>query len=59
MAKVIRKHWQSETSAGLPRRDRRSCEYEAYVLDPLMARAIVLDGAVAAMSPMPRPPSFG
>ena len=48
MAKVIRKHWQSETSAGLPRRDRRSCEYEAYVPDPLMARTIVFDGAVAA-----------
>jgi len=48
MAKVIRKHWQSEASAGLPRRDRQSCEYEAYVPDPLMGRAIVLEGAVAA-----------
>ena len=48
MAKVIRRHWQSEASAGLPRRDRQSCEYEAYVPDPLMGRAIVLDGAVAA-----------
>ena len=48
MAKVIRKHWQSELSAGLPRKDRQSCEYEAYVPDPLMGRAIVLEGAVAA-----------
>ena len=48
MAKVIRKHWQSEASAGLPRKDRQSCEYEAYVPDPLMGRAIVLEGAVAA-----------
>lgn len=48
MAKVIRKHWQSEAAAGLPRKDRQSCEYEAYVPDPLMGRAIVLDGAVAA-----------
>lgn len=48
MAKVIRKHWQSDASAGLPRKDRQSCEYEAYVPDPLMGRAIVLDGAVAA-----------
>ena len=48
MAKVIRRHWQSEASAGLPRRDRQSCEYEAYVPDPLMGRVIVLDGAVAA-----------
>src|SRR5659263_283105 len=48
MAKVIRKHWQSEASAGLPRRDRQSCQYEAYVPDPLMGRAIALEGAVAA-----------
>jgi len=48
MAKVIRTHWQSEAVAGLPRRDRQSCEYEAYVPDPLMGRAIVLEGAVAA-----------
>ncbi len=48
MAKVIRTHWQSEASAGLPRRDRQSCEYEAYVPDPLMGRVIVLDGGVAA-----------
>src|SRR5450756_3169443 len=48
MAKVIRKHWQSEAAAGLPRKDRQSCEYEAYVPDPLMGRAIVLEGAVAA-----------
>ena len=48
MAKVIRKHWQSEVSAGLPRKDRQSCEYAAYVPDPLMGRPVVLDGAVAA-----------
>jgi len=48
MAKVIRRHWQSEAAAGLPRKDRQSCEYEAYVPDPLMGRAIVLEGAVAA-----------
>jgi Fic family protein len=48
MAKVIRRHWQSEATAGLSRKDRQSCEYEAYVPDPLMGRAIVLEGAVAA-----------
>src|SRR5450756_900336 len=48
MAKVIRKHWQSEAAAGLPRKDRQSCEYEAYVPNPLMGRAIVLQGGVAA-----------
>jgi len=48
VAKVIRRHWQSEVSAGLPRKDRQSCEYEAYVPDPLVGRAVVLEGAVAA-----------
>src|SRR5450756_1412062 len=48
MAKVIRRHWQSEAAAGLPRKDRQSCEYEAYVPNPLMGRAIVLQGGVAA-----------
>ncbi len=48
MAKVIRRHWISEASAGLARRDRRSCDYEAYVPDPLVGRRIVLDGDTAA-----------
>jgi len=48
MAKVIRKHWQSEVSAGLPRKDRQSCEYAAYVPDSLVGRRVALDGTVAA-----------
>lgn len=48
MAQVVRRHWQSDSSAGLSRRDRQSCEYEAYVPDQLTGRAIALDGAVAA-----------
>ena len=48
MATVIRKHWQSEVSAGLPRKDRQSCEYAAYVPDLLVGRRVVLDGTVAA-----------
>ncbi len=48
MAKVIRRHWITETSAGLARRDRRSCDYEAYVPDLLTGRKIVLDGDTAA-----------
>jgi Fic family protein len=48
MAQVVRKHSQSDISSGLSRTDRRSCEYEVYVPDPLMGRAILLDGAVAA-----------
>ena len=48
MAKVIRRHWITEASAGLARRDRRSCDYEAYVPDLLAGRKIVLDGDTTA-----------
>lgn len=48
MAKVIRRQWQAELGSGLPRKDRRSCEYEAYVPDPLVGRRLRLDGDVAA-----------
>lgn len=48
MAKVIRKLWVGQFGSGLSRRDRRSCEYEAYLPDPLMGRSIRLDGDVAA-----------
>ncbi len=48
MAKVLKRHWLSDAGSGLPRRDRRSCDYEAYVPDTLVGRVIVLDGRVAA-----------
>ena len=48
MAKVIKKHWIAEIDAGLARRDRRSCDYEAYVPDVLTGRRIALDGDAAA-----------
>jgi Fic family protein len=48
VAKVLRRQWVTDVSGGLPRRDRRSCEYEAYVPDPLADRQIRLDGSVAA-----------
>lgn len=48
MAKVIKKHWITEIDAGLSRRDRRSCDYEAYVPDDLAGRGIALDGDAAA-----------
>jgi Fic family protein len=49
MAKVLRRHWRSEFGGlGLPRRDRRSCEYEAYVPDPLIGREFAFEGDVAA-----------
>lgn len=48
MARVIKRRWQADLSSGLPRRDRQSCEYEAYVPDPLIGRRIALIGDVAA-----------
>jgi Fic family protein len=48
MARVIRRHWTTDVGAGLARRDRRSCDYEAYVPDILAGRNIALDGDAAA-----------
>jgi Fic family protein len=47
MSRVIRRRWITNFSAP-SRRDRRSCDYEAYVPDPLVSREIALDGEVAA-----------
>ncbi len=49
MAKVIRRRWDA-TVAGidLPRRDRQSCTYEAYLPDMLSGRAFAFEGPVAA-----------
>jgi len=48
VAKVIKRHWVTNAGSGLPRKDRRSCDYEAYVPDSLVDREVVLDGRVAA-----------
>jgi len=48
MAKVTKRHWVGEHESGLPRRDRRSCEYQVYIPDRLAGRTIALDGPVAA-----------
>jgi Fic family protein len=48
MAKVIRRHWVTDPGTGLARRDRRSCDYEAYLPDPLTGRELVLIGDTAA-----------
>jgi Fic family protein len=48
MARTVRGHWITEASAGVARRDRRSCDYDAYVPDALTGRRIVLDGDAAA-----------
>jgi Fic family protein len=47
MSTVIRSRWLSDRS-GPSRKDNRSCEYEAYVPDPLAGRAFTIDGDVAA-----------
>ena len=48
MAKVIRRHWVSDAGTGLARRDRLSCDFEAYVPDMLADRSIVLSSQTAA-----------
>ena len=48
MARFVRQRWRADMSGGLVRRDRRGCEYEAYLPDPLRGRAFRLDGDVAA-----------
>jgi Fic family protein len=49
MSELLKRHWTSGIAdAGLPRRERRSCDYRAYVPDRLLGRAFVLAGDVAA-----------
>lgn len=48
MAYLLKRRWVAEQTSGIPRAERRSCEYEAYVPDALSARTFFLDGDVAA-----------
>lgn len=48
MAKLVKCRWESTYGSGLPRRDRASCDYDAYVPDLLRERPVRLDGDVAA-----------
>jgi len=48
MASLIKLEWKSERSSGLPRADRRGCDYEAYVPDALAGRPMSLSGETAA-----------
>jgi Fic family protein len=48
MAEVVKLTWLPSAASGLPRRDRRGCEYEAYVPDRLAGREISLSGSTAA-----------
>ena len=46
MPRVIRRRWRSE-HAGPYRKDNRGCEYEAYVPDPLVGRALTIEDDIA------------
>ena len=48
MPELIKLRWLPSAASGLPRRDRRGCEYEAYVPDRLVGRGISLSGPTAA-----------
>ena len=48
MSKLAKRTWVGDYTSGLPRRDRTSCDYEAYVPDLLVGRSFRLDGDVAA-----------
>ena len=47
MARLEGRRWAGVES-GQTRRDRRPCDYEVYIPDPLVGRRFVLDGDVAA-----------
>lgn len=48
MADVAKRLWETDQVSGVPRADRRSCEYHAYLPDLLLERPISLRGDVAA-----------
>jgi Fic family protein len=49
MSELLNRHWQSQLAgSGVSRRDRRSCDFQAFLPDPLVGRRFVLDGDVAA-----------
>lgn len=49
MAKVVKRRWKSDLGGlGLPRRMVSSCDYEAYIPDPLIGRSFMFEGDAAA-----------
>jgi Fic family protein len=49
VSELSKHHWESRLAgSGISRRDRRSCDYEAYLPDPLTGRRFLLEGDVAA-----------
>src|SRR5580698_4415938 len=48
MSRVIKRSWVTDPGPGVARRDRRSCDYEAYVPDLLANRTFLFSAATAA-----------
>ncbi|WP_238437216.1 MULTISPECIES: Fic family protein [unclassified Frankia] len=48
LGELLRRRWESDLGAGMSRRDRMSCEYDAYLPDPLVAREFRFDGRTVA-----------
>ncbi|MEA2927797.1 MAG: hypothetical protein QOG38_225 [Hyphomicrobiales bacterium] len=48
MPELVNLRWLPNAASGLPRRDSRGCEYEAYVPDRLTGREISLSGSTTA-----------
>ncbi|MRR38811.1 Fic family protein, partial [bacterium] len=48
MAEYVQERWIADPSTGMPRAERRSCEYLTYQPDFLADREFLLDGDVAA-----------
>jgi Fic family protein len=48
VAEVVKLTWLPSAASELPRRDRRGCEYEAYVPDRLAGRELSLSGSTTA-----------
>lgn len=48
MPEVLKLRWTPAQVSGLPRRDRRGCDYEAYVPDRLAGQALLLQAETAA-----------
>jgi Fic family protein len=44
----VRRHWHPEFASGLPRRDRRGCDYDAYLPDRLAGWTFMFRGDVVA-----------
>ncbi|HET6509745.1 MAG TPA: Fic family protein [Baekduia sp.] len=48
MPELIKLRWLPAATSGLPRRELRGCDYEAYVPDPLVGRDLVFAGETIA-----------